>query len=102
MENKSRLLKHRLFAAAFVVLTFFCWCPWGYGRYGEAQRILGVPSWVVWAFVFGAVLFLVEWIYLFFTGLAIDDRDLSDILSELESIDTEAAPSEKDGESCSP
>jgi hypothetical protein len=75
---------------AFLVLTFFCWCPLLYGAYGPAKRILGIPSWAVWAFVFGAVLFWVEWIYLFLSRKAMRDEDLPEILSDLTAAASDA------------
>jgi len=90
MKQKRSVWPHRCFVLAFLVLTFFCWCPLFYGSYGPAQRILGIPSWAVWAFVFGAVLFLVEWVYLFLSGRAMSDEELPDVLSDLPSMDSDA------------
>jgi hypothetical protein len=95
MEHKKRLLWNRLFIAAFLVLTLFCWCPLGYGSYGDVNRILGVPAWVVWAFVIGIGLFVLEWVYLFQSRLTLTDKDLSDIVPELEAVDMDGP----DGES---
>ncbi|UCE48930.1 MAG: hypothetical protein JSW47_02070 [Phycisphaerales bacterium] len=88
-QNKSAWL-NRFLIVAFLILTFFCWCPLLYGSYGPAKRILGIPSWAALAFVFGAVLFVLEWIYLFLTGKAMSDEELPDIVSELEAVDTDA------------
>ena len=98
MDQSKRPLKNRLFLTAFLVLTLFCWCPLGYGSYGEATRIFGIPSWVGWAYVFGIVLFCLEWIYLFGTDLAINDRDLADIVPELEALDVDSPVSWEGGE----
>jgi hypothetical protein len=83
MEQKRSVWPNRLFMIAFLVLTFFCWCPLFYGSYGPTKRVLGIPSWAVWAFVFGAVLFVLEWIYLFLTRHALSDEELPDIVSDL-------------------
>ena len=74
---------NRIFLLVFVVLTFFCWCP-VFGSYGEATRVFGVPAWVVVAFGIGTLMFILEWIYLFRSGLTIDDEILREIVSELE------------------
>jgi hypothetical protein len=96
MEQKRSVWPNRLFMFAFLVLTFFCWCPLFYGSYGPTKRILGIPSWAVWAFIFGAVLFVLEWIYLFFTRHALSDEELPEILSELAGADVPAAGKEGD------
>ena len=97
MEQRSRTLTHRFFFVAFLVLTWFCWCPLGYGSYGESTRFLGIPSWSAMAYVFGVVLFCLEWVYLFCTGLAVTDQELADIVAELEKADARAPVSEKEG-----
>lgn len=96
MEQKRSVWPNRFFVIAFLVLTVFCWCPLFYGSYGPAKRILGIPSWAVWAFIFGAVLFVLEWIYLFLTRNALSDKELPDIVSELATLDadTPSAPKE--------
>ncbi len=97
MEQKRSVWPNRFFMIAFLVLTFFCWCPLFYGSYGPAKRILGIPSWAVWAFVFGAVLFALEWIYLFLTRNALSDESLPGIVSELATLegDTPSAGKEE-------
>ena len=97
MEQKRSAWPNRLFMIAFLVLTFFCWCPLFYGAYGPTKRILGIPSWAVWAFIFGAVLFVLEWIYLFLTRHALSDEELPDIVSELATLndDTPSATQEE-------
>ncbi len=96
-QKKSGWLKY-FFVVAFVVLTFFCWCPLFYGSYGPSKRILGIPSWAVLAFVFGAVLFVLEWIYLFGTRKAMSDEELPEIISELAAVDADApAAGKEDG-----
>ncbi len=83
MREKRNAWRRRAFLLVFLVLTLFCWCPLVYGRYGEVGRVLGVPSWVAVAFLVGLVLFCLEWYYLFCSGLALDDEELSGTLSEL-------------------
>ena len=90
MKQQRSVWPHRCFMLAFLVLTFFCWCPLFYGSYGPATRILGIPAWAVWAFGFGAVLFLVEWAYLFLSHRTMRDEDLPDILSDLATLDSQA------------
>ncbi len=98
MKQKRSVWPNCCFIIAFLVLTFFCWCPLLYGSYGPAERILGIPAWTVLAFIFGVVLFALEWIYLFLTPNAMSDEELPDIVSELESVDTDApAAGKEDG-----
>jgi hypothetical protein len=96
MEQKRSVWPNRLFMIAFLVLTFFCWCPLFYGSYGPTKRILGIPSWAVWAFVFGVVLFVLEWIYLFLTRNAMSDEALPDIVSELTTLDADTTSAGKE------
>ena len=98
MKKKSSAWTRRVFIIAFLVLTFLCWCPLFYGSYGPADRILGVPLWAVWAAVFGIVLFVLEWIYLFVSGMAMTDDDLPDIVSELKAVGNDESDSPKEGE----
>jgi apolipoprotein N-acyltransferase len=88
----------RIFILAFLVLTFFCWCPLFYGSYGPARRIAGVPIWAVVAAVFGAGLFALEWIYLFATRITVSDEDLERIVSELAQVNIDEADSGKEEE----
>ena len=97
MERKKRTWLHRAFAAGFLVLTFLCWCPVGYGSYGPVGRICGIPTWAAVAFVLALVLFVLEWVYLFMTGLAVTDEGLAETVTELETIDADrAVPAGKD------
>ncbi len=96
MEKKSSAWTRRIFIIAFLALTFFCWCPLLYGSYGLADRIMGVPSWAVLAAVFGIVLFVLEWIYLFVSGMAMTDEDLPEIVSELTAVNTDDSDSPKE------
>ena len=98
MKKKSSAWTRRVFIIAFLVLTFLCWCPLFYGSYGPADRILGVPLWAVWAAVFGVVLFVLEWIYLFVSGMTMTDEDLPDIVSELKAVDPDESDSPKEDE----
>jgi len=96
MKKRSSAWKRRVFIIAFLVLTFLCWCPLLYGSYGPADRILGVPSWAVLAAFFGLVLFVLEWIYLFVSGMTTTDEDLPDIVSDLAAVDTDQSDSPKE------
>ena len=89
MNQKSGTWQNRAFVFAFLVLTFLCWCPLGYGSYGPVQRWFGVPSWAVVALALAAVLFVLEWIYLFHTQMAMNDEELQDIISQLKTVDTD-------------
>ncbi len=88
MKQENGVWQNRAFVFAFLVLTFFCWCPLGYGSYGPVPRVFGIPSWAALALGFGAVLFVLEWIYLFHTKMAMNDEELSDIISQLKSVNT--------------
>ena len=97
MRQGSIMRRHPVCVLISVVLTFFCWCPLGYGRYGEVARVLGVPYWVVLAFLFGVALFVLEWVYLFRSGEAMDDEDLPKVFSELAALDAATpAPAEEE------
>jgi hypothetical protein len=89
MTQKTITWLNGAFVLAFLVLTLFCWCPLGYGQYGPVGRLLGMPSWAVLAFAFAAALFVVEWVYLFRTPMAMNDELLPGIVSQLEAVDTE-------------
>jgi uncharacterized membrane protein len=82
----SNAKKNLIFLILFLVLTVLCWCPIGYGSYGEVGLIMGMPSWAFVMLVMGAVLFVVEWVYLFRTDLALYDEDLEEIIDELKKI----------------
>jgi len=85
----------RAFVIAFVVLTSLCWCPWAYGT--VTGRTLAIPTWAVLAYVFAAALFVLEWIFLFHSGLAVSDEALPGIVADLEAVAAEAsAPAEED------
>ncbi len=98
MKRRSGTWQNRAFVLAFLVLTFLCWCPLGYGSYGHVPRFFGIPSWAVLALALGAVLFVLEWIYLFHTQMAMNDEELPDIISQLKMVDTEAPALAKEDE----
>ena len=87
MQQTSGTWQNRAFVSVFFVLTLLCWCPLGYGSYGPAGRFLGIPSWAAVALAVGGVLFVVEWVYLFRTQLAVNDEQLPDIISQLKAVD---------------
>lgn len=95
MASIANKKKNALFLIVFLVLTVFCWCPIGYGSYGEVGLIMGMPSWAFIMLMVGAVLFVIEWIYLFWTDLALYDDDLDEILDALKAISTEETIMEK-------
>ncbi len=98
MKRKNSPWVNRIFILAFLVLTFFCWCPILYASYGPAERVWGVPVWALLAATFGAALFALEWIYLFATRITVRDDELADIVSELAQVNTDEpdSPEEDD------
>ncbi len=97
MKKRGAPLLKWAFVLAFLVLTFFTWCPVGYGSYGPVARVFGIPSWAAIALALAAVLFVLEWIYLFFTGLAITDEEVARTVAELAKTEAnEGAPAGKD------
>lgn len=98
MKEKTGNWQNGAFVVAFLVLTLFCWCPLGYGQYGPVGRIVGIPSWAVFAFAFAAALFVLEWVYLFQTRMAMNDEELPGIVSQLEAVDIEKPAPAKEGE----
>jgi hypothetical protein len=89
MKQRSGTWQNRAFLFAFSVLTLLCWCPLGYGAYGQVGRVFGIPSWAVWALVWATVLFVLEWVYLFRTRLSMNDEELPSIISQLETVNTD-------------
>ncbi len=87
MKPRKGAWHNRAFIFAFCVLTLLCWSPAGYGTYGPPERFLGVPYWAVLALGWAALLFVLEWFYLFRTSLAMNDEGLPDILAQLEAVD---------------
>jgi len=98
MKKKRSARTRHIFIIAFLALTFLCWCPLLYSSYGPADRILGIPLWAVLAAVFGVILFALEWIYLFLTGMAMTDEELPEIVSELAAVNTDESDSPKEAE----
>ena len=96
MRQKRGAWPKRAFVVAFMVLTSLCWCPWAYGTVGG--RTFSIPSWAVLAYVFAAALFVLEWVFLFFTGMAVSDEELPGILTDLEAVEPDAPAAAKDGE----
>ena len=95
MDQERSAWPRRAFVIAFVVLTSLCWCPWAYGT--VTGRTLAIPTWAVLAYVFAAGLFLLEWVFLFHSGLAVSDEALPGIIADLEAVDAEdAAPAEEE------
>jgi hypothetical protein len=86
MASNESKKKNTSFLILFFVLTVLCWCPIGYGSYGEVGLIMGMPSWAFIMLLIGAVLFVIEWIYLFGTDLALYDEDLEEIMDALEQV----------------
>ena len=96
MKQKASPWPTRAFVIAFVVLTSLCWCPWAYGT--VTGRTLAIPTWAVFAYAFAVALFVLEWVFLFLSGLAVRDEDLSRIVSDLEAAGAEQAEPVKEGE----
>lgn len=82
MENGATW-KQGVFLVIFSVFTLLYWCPIGYGSYGPPRLIYGMPSWVVSALTIGAIMFLIELIFLFGTRLTLHDDQLLDILKNI-------------------
>lgn len=76
-----------IYLVVFALLTLMTWSPLGYGSYGPANRIFGMPDWAVIALLAGTVLFFLEWIFLFFSGLALDDEEVSERVFRLKSAE---------------
>lgn len=91
----SNKKKNIFFLILFFGLTLLCWCPIGYGSYGEVSLIMGMPSWAFIMLLIGAVLFVIEWVYLFGTDLALYDEDLEEIMDALEKINTQETITEE-------
>jgi hypothetical protein len=93
-RNRSARAKWA-FGLAFAVLTSLCWCPWAYGTL--TGRVLSIPTWAVVAYGVAAVLFVVEWAFLFLSGLAVTDEELPAIVAELTAADDAAARAKEGG-----
>jgi hypothetical protein len=97
METQDKSWQGMMFKVAFLVLTVLVWCPLGYGQYGEVARTFGMPIWAVTALCLGVLLFLLEWIYLFMTDLALNDASLSTIMRELSKLNSDATINTREG-----
>jgi len=84
MDRKRGVRGKRAFIAGFVILTSLCWCPWAYGHI--TGRALAIPAWAVGAYICAAALFVLEWIFLFFSGMAVNDEQMKQIISDLEAV----------------
>ncbi len=84
MENGTSM-KQAVFLVVFAVFTLLCWCPIGYGAYGTPTLLWGMPTWAVTALTIGAIMFVVELVYLFGTKLSLDDDQLPDIIKSIKS-----------------
>ncbi len=84
MSNKKSVWGKRAFIAGFVILTSLCWCPWAYGHI--TGRTLSIPTWAIGAYICAAALFVLEWAFLFVSGMAISDEDLPKIISDLKAV----------------
>ena len=95
MDQERSAWPMRAFVIAFVVLTSLCWSPWAYGT--VTGRTFAIPTWAVLAYGFAAVLFVLEWVFLFHSGLAVSDEALPGIIADLEAVDAEdAEPAEEE------
>jgi len=82
MENGTNL-KQTLFLVVFAVFTLLCWCPVGYGSYGVPTLVWGMPGWALTALLIGAIMFMLELVYLFGTNLTLNDDQLPDIVQSI-------------------
>lgn len=94
MSRSRGAWSRRAFIIAFIVLTSLCWCPWGYGA--VTGRTLAIPSWAVLAYVFAVALVALEWVFLFLSGLAVNDEELPGIVSALEAVGADEPASAKE------
>ncbi len=96
MSRKKGVWPKRAFLLAFVVLTSLCWCPWAYGT--VTGRVLSIPTWAVLAYGFATALFVLEWVFLFVSGLAVNDEELPGIIADLEAGGADGPAPAKEGE----
>ncbi|MDP6634856.1 MAG: DUF997 domain-containing protein [Phycisphaerae bacterium] len=87
MNRKKSVWGKRAFIIGFIILTSLCWCPWAYGHI--TGQTLSIPTWAVGAYICAAALFVLEWVFLFVSGLAVSDEDLPGIISDLEAVDAD-------------
>jgi len=96
MNQRGSAWSMRAFVLAFIVLTSLCWCPWAYGT--VTGRVFAIPTWAVLAYVFAAALFVLEWIFLFLSGLAVSDERLPTIVAELKEVESDNTDTAKGDE----
>ncbi|HMB31156.1 MAG TPA: hypothetical protein VKN82_04980 [Desulfohalobiaceae bacterium] len=89
MNGSQKKVASIVFFILFCVLTILCWCPIGYGGYGEVKKFLGMPQWAALALLISAILLVLEWIYLFWSDLAINDQDLPKMIADLKDFNSE-------------
>ena len=95
MSHKRHTWLIRAFVLVFTVLTSLCWCPWAYGT--VTGKTFHIPTWAVLAYACAAALVVLEWVFLFATGLAVSDEQVKAIISELESLGAaDSAPAKED------
>ena len=95
MNPKKSVWGKRAFIAGFLILTSLCWCPWAYGTL--TGRVLAIPVWAVGAYICTAALFVLEWVFLFMSGMAVNDEDMGRIISDLEAVGDDDS-GDKEGE----
>ncbi len=71
-----------------LLVSLGLWDLWR-GAAAFQHSLLGRAGVGVLALAFGAVLFVLEWIYLFHTQMAISDEELPDVISQLKAVDTD-------------
>jgi uncharacterized membrane protein YhdT len=79
-----------IYLVVFALLTLMTWSPLGYGSYGSAKRFFGMPDWAVIALLAATVLFVLQWYFLFFSGLALDEEEMDETLTSLKNISEDA------------
>lgn len=89
MKGNESSLMSVLFFIIFCILTILCWCPIGYGGYGEVERLIGMPQWAAIALIIAAIFFVLQWIYLFCSDLAINDQDLPKMIAEIKEFSSQ-------------
>ncbi len=83
-ESDNGDIRKTIWAVVLWILAVLTWVPIGYGSYGAVDRLFGMPVWAAIALLIGAVLFLVEWVFLFYSGHALDDEKLFAALKDLQ------------------
>jgi hypothetical protein len=83
MEKEKNKNLQMFFGIAFAILTFMLWLPVGYGSYGEASIIFGLPSWAFIALTAGIIFVILQWIFFFNSNLSTNDDDVQRILNDI-------------------